>query len=287
MDTKTKIHTMISIVLVTLIAGIVYWMQLPTEDLKAQVIDETDTVLVRITDYAFDPDIVRINTNTTVSWLHDETEANADVQHLIASYDPEGEIAEGALFESDYLTLGDTFSHTFDEEGVYYYNDGIYQFMTGKVCVGAASEALDDDCAIDVTVPAGAEGDDLAVEEEVLEEELETELEEEFEEDEPEEVAEDEDEDLFPAAMEDEEELDVDIEDVDEEEEAEDEVFVPETEEEDEDGVLVLDMQENGQTRTADEQQEELTDSGPEDLLYIPILLFAFYAARKFSKQTA
>lgn len=284
MDTKTKIHTIISIVLVTLIAGIVYWMQLPSENLKAQVIDDTDTVLVRIVDYTFDPDIVRVNTNTTVSWLHDETEANADVQHVVESYDPENPSADGDLFESDYLTLGDTFSYIFEDEGVYYYNDSLYPFMTGKVCVGEGSEVLDEDCAIELTGGEGEEG--FAAEEEETDEELGEELDEESEEELEEELDEedlaalDEEDELFPAAIEEDEEEVEEEEDLDVEEDV---VFTPQTTET-EDGLLVINMQ---QQRPAAEEDKEIADSGPEHLIYILAGIISLYFARRFSRNNA
>ena len=98
MDTKTKIHTIISIALVAFIAALAYWVQLPTKDIKAQLID-TDTVLIRIQDFAYDPDVVRIEAETTVSWVHDESEGNADVQHTVVSYDPEDVSKSGEQFE--------------------------------------------------------------------------------------------------------------------------------------------------------------------------------------------
>jgi len=148
MDNKTKINTVISIMLVTLITGLVYWVQMPAKDLKAELLD-TDTVLVRIQDFAFDPDVVRIEPETTVSWLHDESEGNADVQHTVSSYDPADTSAQGKAFASSLMSLGDTFSFTFNEPGVYNYNCSLYPFMTGKVCVGKESEALDSDCIVD------------------------------------------------------------------------------------------------------------------------------------------
>lgn len=151
MDTKTKIQTVISLVLVVLITALAYWAQVPSKDLKAQLIQDVDTVLVRIQDFAFDPDVVRIDTGTAVSWLHDESEGNADVQHTVTSYDPEDAGKAGEQFESDLMNLGDIFTNQFDEPGVYYYNCSLYPFMTGKVCVGDESEELDEDCAIDLT----------------------------------------------------------------------------------------------------------------------------------------
>ncbi len=203
MDIKTKIHTIVSIVLVTLIAALAYWVQLPSEDLKAQIID-TDTVLVRIQDFAFDPDVIRIEPETTITWLHDESEGNADVQHTVTSYDPEDSLKSGEDFESDVMSLGDTFSNTFVEEGVYYYNSSFYPFMTGKICVGEVSEILDEECAIEVTKAEGqlVEEEPVAPEEEPVVEEEPTPEEAAPEEVLPEEEAAPE-EDLSPAADED------------------------------------------------------------------------------------
>lgn len=287
MDTKTKIHIIISIILVSLITILAYWIQIPSGDIKAQVID-TDTVLVRIQDYAFDPDIVRIDTDTTVSWLNDETEADADIQHTITSYDPEDPAKSGDEFESDILSLGQTFSYTFEEEGVFYYNCSLYPFMAGKVCVGDESEILDEECAIPLTEAdeglgeVGALGEE---EEEALEDEEEA-LEEDLEDlealGEDEEDLEDLEGPLFEAA-------DEELEDL-EDEEAEDlEAFEP-------DGVVppsqvaVIDYSGevpqvlSGAALEAKEDGAELSDSGPEDVIYIFVLLFALYAAKKLNK---
>ncbi|MFC1655969.1 plastocyanin/azurin family copper-binding protein [Patescibacteria group bacterium] len=275
MDIKTKIHTIISIVLVTLIAALAYWVQLPTEDLKAQVID-TDTVLVRLQDFAFDPDVIRIETDTTISWLHDESDGNADVQHTVTSYDPEDTSNSGIDFESDVMSLGDTFSNTFDEEGVYYYNSSFYPFMTGKVCVGDVSEILDDECAIEVT-----EGEGGLAEEEVLEEEPVVEEEEEVLPEEDEEVLpEEEEEDLSPAA-------DEDFEEAAEEEEEEVPTFIPPTPTVPpaesamfDDGVAV--------TSTAGAalgSDGDLADSGPAEVFYGFLALVAGFMGWRMNKR--
>jgi len=162
MDKKTKINTMVSIVLISLIAGVAYWAQVPTKDLKAELVD-TNTVLVRIQDFAFDPDVVRIEPETTVSWLNDESKGNSDVQHAVSSYNPEDASAQGVEFESGLMSLGDTFSFTFNKSGVFYYNCSLHPFMTGKICVGKESEALDPDCVIEDTKTKPATGvDDTA-----------------------------------------------------------------------------------------------------------------------------
>lgn len=276
MDTKTKIHTIISIVLVTLIAVLAYWVQLPAEDLKAQVID-TDTVLIRIQDFAFDPDIVRIEPDTTISWLHDESEGNADVQHTVTSYDPEDTSKSGEEFESDVMSLGDTFSNTFDEEGVYYYNSSFYPFMTGKVCVGEVSEILDEECAIEVTEVEGGLTEEETLDEEPAEEEEEEEAvaEEEGDEAVVEEEGEEE-EDLSPAADEEFEE---------EEEEEEVPTYIPPTSTVsessmfDENGVALTST-----TAAAQKSDSELADSGPEVVIYfLPALIggYGIYRRKK------
>lgn len=274
MDTKTKIHTLISIVLVTLIAVIAYWVQLPAKDLKAQVID-TDTVLVRIQDFAFDPDIIRIEPDTTITWLHDESEGNADVQHTVTSYDPEDVSKSGEEFESELMSLGDTFSNTFSEEGVYYYNCSLYPFMTGKVCVGEVSEVLDEECAIEVTAAEGGLVEETVLEEEpvVTEEVAPAEESTPTEEVVPEEAAVSE-EDLSPAA---DEEFDAD---------AEEEIptYIPPTSSVPtaesavfQDGVAVTST-----AVAAKGGDDELAESGPEVVIYFfPALIGGYLVYRR------
>lgn len=154
LDFKTKLNIVISIALVALISGVAYWAQLPSKDYKAQVID-SDNFVISIQDFAYDPDLVKVKLGTTVSWLNDETEAG--IQHTVTSYDPEDDAATGVLFDSDLLSLSDTFTYTFDTEGVYYYQCSLHPFMVGKVCVGEASASLDDDCADLVAVSSKEE----------------------------------------------------------------------------------------------------------------------------------
>jgi plastocyanin len=159
MDIKTKIQIIISLVLVFFIGLLTYWIQLPVDDMKAQLITESPTVLVRIQDFSFVPDVVKIDNGTIVSWLNDETDANAGVQHTVVSYNPEDSTKSGEQFQSNLLSQGDTFTQSFTEEGVYYYNCSLHPFMTGKVCVGAASETADPDCVIETTQPEGTLGE--------------------------------------------------------------------------------------------------------------------------------
>lgn len=278
MDRKTKINTIISIVLVTLIAALTYWAQVPTQDLKAELVD-TDTVLVRIQDFAFDPDIVRIEPETTVSWLHDEPEENADVQHGVSSYDPEGEVENGMEFKSAIMTQGDTFSHTFNEAGVYYYDGGVHPFMTGKVCVGEESEEMDEDCAIEVdTVGAATDDEEDMEEEEGLDDEVD-------------ELGEDEEDDLLPAADED---FDTSAIDDAETETVEDtvedaDITLPEPEETTPAVTTTQDTTHDQamSTTSSSTQEKELADSGPEDAVYLLVGLFALFVGRKLARNEA
>jgi len=269
MDTKTKINTAISVVLVTLITGLAYWVQMPAKDLKAELID-TDTVLVRIQDFAFDPDIVRIDAETTVSWLHDESEGNADVQHTVSSYDPEDTSAQGKAFASPLMSLGDTFSFTFNEPGVYNYNCSLYPFMTGKVCVGEESEALDSDCVVDVVAADTVDTTDTpvpVVEEEVVAEE-EALVEEEV-------VAEEEavvlEEDLLPA----EEEVDL----------------LPAADEDfdivDYSGKEAVVLTQDQVPATTAATDTELASSGPGEVIYLFAAIFAIFMGSRLARNQA
>lgn len=287
MDTKTKIHTIVSLVLVAAITGLAFWAQTPSSELKADILS-TDTVLVRIQDFAFDPDVVRIDTDTTVSWLHDEPVGNAEVQHTVTSYDPEDAAVAGEGFDSDLMSLGDTFSRTFSADGVYYYNCSLHPFMTGKICVGEASELLDEDCAVELT--------DL--DEEVLaDDELDPAADEDY-------VADDDDlvDDYTDFADDDDDDTEaVDVGTLTDEEAAAlllgdepdtDTSLFDAADEEFESDTLnfngeefVFVQPEAGLTDVTSAEGGELADSGPEHLIYLLFLAIAFYGAKKLSPK--
>lgn len=276
MDTKTKIHTVISLVLVAAITGLAFWAQTPSSELKADILS-TDTVLVRVQDFAFEPDVVRIDTNTTVSWLHDESEEYSDTEHVIESYDPDGVSEDGAEFKSETMYLGDTFSKTFSEEGVYYYNCGLHPFMTGKVCVGDESELLDPDCAIDLTDLEG-EG---SLDEEDLDAAADEELLSEGEEEEApvEDVDEDlqlSDEEAVELLFEEDEDTDTSLFDAADEDLESDTLFF------NGEGMVFVQPEASTEDET-DVESGELAESGPEHLIYLLFLAIAFYGAKKLA----
>lgn len=283
MDLKTKIHTIVSLVLVAAITGLALWAQTPSSDLKADILS-TDTVLVRIQDFAFDPDVIRIDNDTTVSWLHDESEGNEEVQHTVTSYDPEDVGATGDDFDSDLMSLGETFSRTFSAEGVYNYQCGLHPFMTGKICVGEASELLDEDCAIALT--------DL--EEDVLadDDELDPAADEDFVEEDEDIIANDDDDDgaeaVDVATLTDEEAAALLL---DEEPETDISLFDAADEEFESDTLnfngeeFVFVQPEAGFADVTSSEGGELADSGPEHLIYLLLLAVAFYGAKKLSPK--
>ncbi len=76
---------------------------------------------VSIKNFAFDPPTITIKTGTTVTWTNDDS-----VSHTVTS---------DGNFDSGTLDRGETFSHTFDEEGTFSYICTIHPRMTGKIIV--------------------------------------------------------------------------------------------------------------------------------------------------------
>jgi plastocyanin len=278
MDTKTKIQIIVSLGLVTLIGALTYWIQLPADDLKAQLLTEEQTVLVRIKDFEYTPDIVRIEKGTVVSWLNDETEANAGVQHTVISYDPEDTTKSGDVFESDLLSQGDTFTFKFEEDGVFNYNCSLHPFMLGKVCVGDASEDADPDCVTDETqAEETLGGDEETLDDDTTDTDDTLPPTEEIEEDEnlpPTENIDEETTDEELAALT--EDLNEDLMDLSG---AADEDYV---------SITTTDTTTTAApvyTSSQQYQETNLSKSGPEDYIYIFLAIIAVLAARKVTKR--
>ncbi|WMW24259.1 cupredoxin family copper-binding protein [Methanolobus sediminis] len=81
---------------------------------------ESMTVEVSIQNFAFNPQSVTISPGDMVKWTNFDS-----VPHTV----------EGADFASDALQNGDSFSHTFTENGTYDYKCSIHPSMTGEVIV--------------------------------------------------------------------------------------------------------------------------------------------------------
>ncbi|MGB8309668.1 MAG: plastocyanin/azurin family copper-binding protein [Methanoregula sp.] len=89
----------------------------------------TGAVTVNIQNFAFSPASITISHGTTVTWVNQDS-----VNHQILN-DAAGTFAEGALFSSDSLLNGKSYSFTFDTPGTYPYHCSIHPYMKGTVIV--------------------------------------------------------------------------------------------------------------------------------------------------------
>jgi plastocyanin len=92
--------------------------------------DETaveDVTEVRIEDFAFAPANIVVDAGTTIRWTNED-----GVAHTVTSDD--GDELKSRLFGE-----GETFSHTFDEPGEYYYHCEPHPNMQGLVTVRASA----------------------------------------------------------------------------------------------------------------------------------------------------
>jgi len=77
---------------------------------------------VAIQGFAFSPATLTIKAGTTVTWTNDDT-----VAHTIVS--------DTGAFESNSISKGGTYSHTFDAAGTYAYHCGLHPSMKAKIVV--------------------------------------------------------------------------------------------------------------------------------------------------------
>ncbi len=87
---------------------------------------------VQILNYAFIPQNISIQANTTVTWINNDT-----VAHTVT-----GDANAPAAFGSGVVNPGGSYSHTFTAQGVYPYHCSIHPFMKGNVSVGAAANIV-------------------------------------------------------------------------------------------------------------------------------------------------
>ncbi len=77
----------------------------------------------------YDPSPANVAVGTTVTWINDDATLHTVYSGLPA--DPQ----QGQLFQSDFMTKGKTFSHTFATAGTFDYYCTLHQFMIGQVVV--------------------------------------------------------------------------------------------------------------------------------------------------------
>jgi plastocyanin len=78
---------------------------------------------VTIESFMFTPDVLTVPVGTEVVWMNRD-----NVQHTVTSDDQ-------TTFASSLLGSGDTFSHRFDEPGIFPYHCSVHPTMTAKVTV--------------------------------------------------------------------------------------------------------------------------------------------------------
>jgi plastocyanin len=83
---------------------------------------------VRITNFTFDPPVLKVKAGTAVAWFNED-----DIPHTIASAD--------RAFKSKALDTGDKYTFTFTAPGTYAYFCSLHPHMTAKIIVeGTASQ---------------------------------------------------------------------------------------------------------------------------------------------------
>ena len=125
MDKKIIIGVVIAVVLIIGIGAFIYIQQSasPKLDVQPPVSDASQTNTVEIANFAFSPAELTIKTGDTVTWTNKDS-----AQHKIAS-DLVSEI------NSDSLSTGQTYSHTFNTAGTFDYHCSIHPSMKAKIIV--------------------------------------------------------------------------------------------------------------------------------------------------------
>ena len=85
-------------------------------------------IKVRISGMRFEPASITVKPGTTVTWIHE-----SPMPHTITGN--AGSLGSGTLYS------GQTYSHTFEEDGLFNYYCGIHPSMTGSVLVEAAADS--------------------------------------------------------------------------------------------------------------------------------------------------
>ena len=86
-------------------------------------------MIVNIQNFAFNPASITVPKGTTVTWVNQDT-----TNHEIVN-DAQGSIAQGALFTSNSLSRGGSYSYTFENPGTYPYHCSIHPSMKATVTV--------------------------------------------------------------------------------------------------------------------------------------------------------
>lgn len=78
----------------------------------------------------YDPSPANVAVGTNVTWTNNDA-----TLHTVYSGSPEDTENSGKLFQSDFMTKGKTFEHTFDTAGTFDYYCTLHPFMIGQIVV--------------------------------------------------------------------------------------------------------------------------------------------------------
>jgi amicyanin len=102
----------------------------PTPEENNEVNNEAvETSSVTMTEFAFEPSVIRVQTGTEVTWTNEGDTAHTVVNTATEQYE------EGELFNSGMIQSNQTYSHTFEEAGEYPYYCDLHPQMRGRVIV--------------------------------------------------------------------------------------------------------------------------------------------------------
>ena len=94
-----------------------------TTQITTTTTKQTETYNVGIKNFAFSPSEIRVKKGDTVIWTNGDS-----TSHTVTS-------DSGSELNSDFLSQGETYSHTFNEAGTFSYHCRPHTFMNGKVIV--------------------------------------------------------------------------------------------------------------------------------------------------------
>lgn len=93
------------------------------------VTDSEKTASITIESFGFSPATITIKKGTTITWIN-----NDSVNHLVAS-NPHPVHTDLPGFQSQNLSLGESYSFTFDKVGTFGYHCHLHPSMRGTVIV--------------------------------------------------------------------------------------------------------------------------------------------------------
>jgi plastocyanin len=95
----------------------------PVEEMPIEIVE--DFKIIEINNIKYDPSELNISIGTTVYWVNKDESRNYQV------YDK----SSPRLFHSPQIMTGKSFNYTFNEPGIYQFNDAIFTFMNGVIIV--------------------------------------------------------------------------------------------------------------------------------------------------------